>query len=305
MRYYLFFVIILGSLLSSCGGEDDPVIDNNPDIEEESADTGAFVFEVNGSDANLNMTVYYHIPEGDVENMPVLFVLHGNGRNATGIRNAWIKEANAKDIILVAPEFSDGDFPGGDGYILGNVFEDGDNPSPETLNPEEDWAFSVLEPLFDEIKSKTGNLSSTYNIFGFSAGAQFAHRFMMFKPNARFDKVLASAAGWYTVPNMSISFPYGIDKCPIKEVSPSSYFSTDFTLQIGTLDNDPNAGALRRNAVVDQQGDNRYDRAFHMFNTSKIITEELSLNFNWSIIETQGNDHDLGGSIPQASDLLY
>ncbi|MBZ9627210.1 hypothetical protein LB456_06995 [Psychroflexus sp. CAK57W] len=305
MRYYLFFVIILGSLLSSCGGEDDPVIDNNPDIEEESADTGAFVFEVNGSDANLNMTVYYHIPEGDVENMPVLFVLHGNGRNATGIRNAWIKEANAKDIILVAPEFSDGDFPGGDGYILGNVFEDGDNPSPETLNPEEDWAFSVLEPLFDEIKSKTGNLSSTYNIFGFSAGAQFAHRFMMFKPNARFDKVLASAAGWYTVPDMSISFPYGIDKCPIKEVSPSSYFSTDFTLQIGTLDNDPNAGALRRNAVVDQQGDNRYDRAFHMFNTSKIITEELSLNFNWSIIETQGNDHDLGGSIPQASDLLY
>lgn len=305
MRYSLFFAIVLGSLLYSCGGDDDTVTENNPGTGEESADTGAFIYNVSRSDANINMTVYYHIPVGDVENMPVLFVLHGNGRNATGIRNAWIEEANTKDFILVAPEFSDGDFPGGDGYILGNVFQDGDNPSSATLNPEEDWAFSVIEPLFDEIKSQTGNLSSTYDIFGFSAGAQFAHRLMMFKPNARFNKIIASAAGWYTVPDRSISFPYGIGESPIEQVSPSSYFSTDLTLQIGTLDNDPNANALRRNSVVDQQGDNRYDRAFHMFNTSKTITEELAVNFNWSIIETQGNDHDLEGSIPQASDLLY
>lgn len=305
MRYYLFFVIILGSLLSSCGGEDDPVIDNNPDIEEESADTGAFVYEVSRSDASLNMTVYYHVPSGDVEDMPVLFVLHGNGRNATGIRNAWIKEANAEDIILVAPEFSDAGFPGGDGYILGNVFKDGDNPSPETLNPEKDWAFSVIEPLFDEVKSQLGNTSSTYNIFGFSAGAQFAHRFMLFKPEARAKKIVASAAGWYTVPDTSITFPYGIDESPIEEVDPLSYFSKDFTLQIGTLDKDSDAPSLRRNTVVDQQGTNRYDRAYHMFNTSKAITGELSVNFNWSIVETQGNDHDLEGSISQASDLLY
>lgn len=305
MRYYLFFVIVLGSLLSSCGGDDDTVIDNNPGTGEESADTGAFIFDINRSDANLNMTVYYHIPEGDVESMPVLILLHGNGRNAREMRNAWISESNAKGVITVAPEFSDEDFPGGDGYILGNVFVDGDNPSQATLNPEEDWAFSVIEPLFDEIKSKTGNLSNTYNIFGFSAGAQFAHRFMLFKPDARVDKIVASAAGWYTVPDASITFPYGIDESPIQEVSPLSYFSKDFTIQIGTLDNDPNAPSLRRNAVVDQQGDNRYDRAFHMFNRSKTITEELSVNFNWSIVETQNNGHNLEGSISQASDILY
>lgn len=307
MRYYLFFGLVIGSLLSSCGGNDETVISDEDDPGNETGLTGsgAFSFDVNRSDGNLNMIVYYHIPEGDVDNMPVLFSLHGNGRNATGVRNAWVKEANAKNFILVAPEFSDADFPGGDGYILGNVFEDGDNPSSATLNPEEDWAFSVIEPLFDEIKALTGNTSSQYNVFGFSAGAQFAHRFMMFKPDARFDKILASAAGWYTVPDVSISFPYGIDQSPIEDVSASSYFSTDFTLQIGTLDNDPNASSLRRNSVVDQQGNNRYDRAFHMFNRSKAITEELSVNFNWSIVETQNNGHDLEGSIQQASNILY
>jgi predicted esterase len=305
MKYFCFSIVIV-ALLLSCGGDDDNVIDDNQNNgEEEFSDTGAFVQGINRSDGNLNMIVYYHVPKGDVENMPVLFTFHGNGRNAAEIRNAWIDEANAKDFIIVAPEFSDEDFPGGDGYILGNVFEDGDNPSSATLNPEEDWAFSVIEPLFDEIKSKTSNLSSTYDIFGFSAGAQFAHRLMMFKPNARFDKVVASAAGWYTVPDASITFPYGINQSPIEEVAPSSYFSTDLILQIGTLDNDPNAPAMRRNSAVDQQGNNRYDRAFHMFNTSKAITEELSVNFNWSIVETQGNDHDLEGSIPQASEILY
>ncbi|NEV94577.1 hypothetical protein G3567_10525 [Psychroflexus sp. YR1-1] len=305
MRYPLFFAIILASLLSGCGEEDDPNIDNTPDTGEEVTDTGAFVFDVSRSDASLNMIVYYHIPDGDLENMPILFVFHGGGRNAMGIRNAWIAESNAKGFMVIAPEFSDQNFPGGDAYNLGNVFQDGDNPSSESLNPESDWTFSIIEPLFDKVKTLRGNTSSTYDVFGFSAGAQFAHRFMLFKPEARFDRVVASAAGWYTVPDPSISFPYGIDKSPIEAISPSSYFSTDFTLQIGTLDNDPNAPALRRNSVVDLQGDNRYDRAYHMFNRSKILTEELSVNFNWSLIETQGNGHDLEGSIPQASDLLY
>ena len=304
---YLCFAFLLSVLLLGCGGDDDEnnTIDDNQNNDDALTGTGAFVHEVDRTNVNLNMVVYFHIPNGNVANMPVLFVMHGNGRNATGIRNAWIGEANAKGFIVVAPEFSEGNFPGGDGYILGNVFEDGDNPSPSTLNPEKDWAFSVIEPLFDEIKSRTGNLSSTYKVFGFSAGAQFAHRFMMFKPNARVDKIVASAAGWYTVPDASITFPYGIDKSPINEVSPASYFSTDFILQIGTLDNNPNAANLRRNSVVDQQGNNRYDRAYHMFNASKVITETLSLDFNWSIIETQGNDHDLEGSISQASEILY
>jgi len=298
-----FLITVFLILLGSCDNHDE-VIPDEPTIQI-NLGTGFFRYNYQTSNTSIPIDIYYHIPEADLTSMPITFIFHGNSRNAVEYRNAWIEKANNKEFIVIAPKFSASDFPGGDGYILGNVFEDGDNPSANSLNPEADWAFSVIEPLFDEVKSQLGNTSSTYNIFGFSAGAQFAHRFMLFKPEARANKIVASAAGWYTVPDTSITFPYGIDESPIEEVDPLSYFSKDFTLQIGTLDKDSNAPSLRRNAVVDQQGTNRYDRAYHMFNTSKAITEKLSVNFNWSIVETQGNDHDLEGSISQASDLLY
>ena len=128
---------------------------------------------------------------------------------------------------------------------------------------------------------------------------------MMFKPNARFNKVIFSAAGWYTVPDYSVTFPYGFVDSPLENTALSSIFSNSFTIQIGILDNQPSAPSLRRNSVVDQQGNNRFDRAYYMFNTSQSYAEDLNLKFNWEIIQTPNNDHNLEQSIPQASDILF
>ena len=38
------------------------------------------------------------------------------------------------------------------------------------------------------------------DLFGHSAGSQVAHRFLLFKPTNKTNKVILSAAGWYTVP---------------------------------------------------------------------------------------------------------
>jgi len=288
-------------LIVSC--EDNDSISNSTDPIFEGS--GLYTFNYTKTNGEINMRIFFHVPLGDVQNMPVLFVFHGASRNPNDYRNEWIAEANEKQVIVVVPEFSNTNFPGGDGYNLGNVFVDGDNPSLATLNPEQDWAFSIIEPLFDDIKSKTGNNSSRYDVFGFSAGSQFAHRFLMFKPEARINQVVASAAGWYTVPDETVTFPYGIADCPIENNTNYDYFSKRMTLQIGTLDNNPNASALRRNDIVDQQGTNRYDRAFYMFNTSQARAQSLGVNFNWEIIETPNNAHNSGQSVPQASDVLY
>lgn len=302
MIKHTFFLFVIFLIFSSCDNYEETLPDET--TEEITVGTGIFRFNYQSSDSQIPMDIYYHVPDANLATMPVLFIFHGAGRNAVEYRNAWIEEANNRQIIIIAPKFSSTDFPGGDGYNLGNVFEDGDNPSPDSLKPETDWAFSVIEPLFDNVKSKLGNTSGTYNIFGFSAGGQFAHRFMMYKPNARVDKIVASASGWYTVPDSTVEFPYGIGNCPIENISPSNYFSKDMTIQIGTLDNDPNATALRRNSIVDQQGTNRYDRAFYMFNTSKVIAENLGETFNWKIIETPGNDHDNRGAVEQAAEII-
>ena len=297
--------IILVSLLlifiASCDQNDV----SNQDQDEVIEGTGAFLFNYNTSNSTKSINVFYHIPKDVQNNSPILFLFHGAGRNASDIRDSWIAEANSKQFIIVAPEFSDQEFPGGDAYNLGNVFIDGDNPSSQTLNPESDWTFSAIEPIFDEFKFKSDNNSPNYNVFGFSAGAQFAHRFMMFKPNASINKIVASAAGWYTVPDNDESFPYGFLNSPLEDISLSNLFSKSFTIQIGTLDNNPNAPALRRNPIVDQQGDNRFDRAFYMINISKDYAESLNLNFNWEIIETPGNAHNLEGAVEQASDVLF
>jgi predicted esterase len=298
--YSLLFILIL--IFNSCDNYEEAVPDGP--AEQITVGTGFYRFNYQMTDKVLPMDIYYHVPDANLNTMPILFVFHGNGRNAVEYRNAWIEEANTREFIVITPKFSFTDFPGGDGYNLGNVFSDGDNPSSASLNDEQDWAFSIIEPLFDDVKSQLGNISSTYNIFGFSAGGQFVHRFVMFKPNARINKAVASGSGWYTVPDNTEEFPYGIDNCPIENIAPSSYFSKQMTIQIGTLDNNPNASALRRNPTVDQQGTNRYDRAFYMYNTSKTIAEDLGIEFNWQIVETPDNDHDNAGAVEQAVEIL-
>ena len=94
-------------------------------------------------------------------------------------------------------------------------------------------------------------------MFGFSAGAQFVHRFIQFKPNARFDKVVAGAAGWYTVPDNTIPFPYGYENSILNTANLDNLLSSDLYIQVGALDNNPNSAGLRHNEYADAQGLNR------------------------------------------------
>lgn len=169
----LFLISLILFLIGACDNNSE-VVPNSPS-DQISVGTGIFKFDYQTTNRNIEMNIYYHVPDANINTMPILFVFHGAGRNAVEYRNAWIDEANSREFIVVTPKFSSTDFPGGDGYNLGNVFEDGDNPTLSTINEEQDWAFSIIEPLFDTVKSNLGNVSSTYNIFGFSAGGQFAH----------------------------------------------------------------------------------------------------------------------------------
>ena len=49
-----------------------------------------------------------------------------------------------------------------------------------------------------------------YNAWGHSGGAQFLHRFALFVPNSKLGVGVCSNAGWYTVPETGVDYPYGI-----------------------------------------------------------------------------------------------
>ncbi|OZV70569.1 hypothetical protein [Winogradskyella aurantia] len=279
---------------------------NTPELPNNSL-TGTGFFEYSDYEpfSNKVMNIYYHVPPNSSATTPMLFVFHGAGRNAKDYRNAMLEKANTFGFIIIAPEFSITNFPGGDAYNLGNVFVDGDNPSPATLNPEEDWTFSVIDPLFDFIKTNLENTTEKYHVFGHSAGGQFAHRFVMFKPNARIEKVVASASGWYTVPTEDVSFPYGFNNSPLENLSLNELYDKNLTVLIGDLDNDPNAPGLRHNVFADAQGINRFARAQYFYNLAFEQAQDGNLDFNWVLEINNGADHNYVEASLKAADLIF
>ncbi|WP_299520978.1 hypothetical protein [Winogradskyella sp.] len=251
------------------------------------------------------MNVYYHIPPNSNSSTPILIVFHGAGRNANEYRNSFINKANLHSFIVLVPEFSASTFPGGDGYNLGNVYVDGDNPTLSSLNPEEEWAFSVIEPLFDFFRNSVGNLNPSYDVFGHSAGGQFAHRFVMFKPNANFDRVVASGSGWYTMPDLAINFPYGFQNSLLTTMDFIRLYNIELTVLIGEFDDNPNASGLRRNEFADAQGITRYERAQSFFDKASSSAQGLDLNFNWNLEVNDDAGHDFTLAISKVSDLLF
>ena len=304
-RYPLIFIFGSCLLFNSCSGDLNELANEPEILNANTTGSGFFEYADYVPFGNKVIKTYYYIPKNVTSTAQIVFIFHGNGRNAKDYRDAAIEKANQYNFIVIVPEFSTVNFPGGDAYNLGNVFLDGDNPSSASLLLEENWTFSIIEPIFDFIIEKTVNTSTNYKIIGHSAGGQFAHRFALFKPNARYTKVVASASGWYTVPDFLVTFPYGFKKSPLDNVNLAKIFSKHIYIQVGELDNSASASGLRRNQFADIQGDNRYDRAYYFYNTSKDLAVTNNVTFNWKIQTNTGLTHDFRPAIQKAADLLF
>lgn len=272
-----------------------------------SNSTGSFLYYPTSSLPPVK--VFYHIPQGDISLMPIIFSFHGASRNADDYRDYWISMSNSNKFMVFAPEFSSQKYPGlGDNYLMGNVFDDGDNPTENEFNEFSEWTFSVIDDIFDFIVNQVSGTQERYNAWGHSGGAQFLHRFAFFVPNSKLNIGVCSNAGWYTVPESNIDFPYGIglpftsneinlpdfilQNYPSYQISLNKFFQKELVIHLGTDDNDSNSSGLRHNNVVDsQQGDNRYDRGNYFFSTSNSISNQLLLPFNWIKSEIAGVGH--------------
>lgn len=254
--------------------------------------TGSFIFSRYSPFIGKPIRVFYHIPVGQTDSLPVLMALHGDERDAQAYVNDWISAADQNGFMVFAPEFSEVNFPGGDGYNLANMFVDGDNPSSQTLIPDSLWTFSVLDPLFLDIKSRTGNISEGYVAFGHSAGAQFLSRFLLFKPESRMQKAICANAGWYTVPDRNVNFPYGLGLSPATEPGIKQAFGKNLLVLLGKLDTNPNSSGLRHNQQADAQGLFRLARGRYFFAESEKIATALNTPLNWKLSEVAGVGHD-------------
>ena len=247
-------------------------------------EAGSGKYEV--SYGGKTIPVWYFLPNDARADTPILIVMHGVNRDADRYRDEWIPHASRYGFIVIAPEFSKEAFPGENSYNLGNTHD-----AENRLQPREQWSFSFLEPIFDAMKSATGNRSERYYLYGHSAGAQFVHRFLYFMPDARVIQAVAANAGWWTLPDHEIDFPYGLRGSGIDATELKSLLQRPLVVLLGTDDIDENHVNLRKTSEAMAQGPHRYARGQFYFETARHQAKALGVPLAWQLATAPGAGH--------------
>jgi poly(3-hydroxybutyrate) depolymerase len=245
------------------------------------------------------LRVFATRPIGLAPDRPVVFVMHGRGRNADEYRDQWRDLAEEYNFLLLVPEFSKADFPGPERYNLGNVFDDNGQ-----VNPKSEWSYTAIEKIFDDARSRFGMSVGSYSIYGHSAGAQFVHRFIFHVPDARVDQIVAANAGWYTMPDFNVAFPYGLQGSVVDRLDLAKSLDLPVTILLGDQDTDPNHSSLRRSPEAMEQGEHRFARGFAFFKMGSELATEVNTPFNWQMGIVEGADHDNRLMAPAAVPFL-
>jgi pimeloyl-ACP methyl ester carboxylesterase len=155
--------------------------------------------------AGLPQNVYLSRPVGLGADRPIVLALHGEQRDAARYCDALSDLAVEHQVMVVVPEFSERNFPGAAGFEEGNVMT-----ADGGVRPRSEWAFSVIEPIFDAVREHFSMTTPGYGIFGRSAGARFVQRFLLLEPDARVRRAVVLEAGAYTLPDFNLEYPRGL-----------------------------------------------------------------------------------------------
>ncbi|WP_395373487.1 hypothetical protein [Marinicella sp. W31] len=235
------------------------------------------------------LRVWTYIPEQFTQKSAVVFVMHGTKRDGERYRNEWTALADQHNFLVVVPEFPKDQFPGSRGYNLGNVFKKNGQQNDKGV-----WSFSAIEPLFDAIKKRTDSQRSGYAIYGHSAGSQFVHRFLYHIPEARLTKAVAANAGWYTLPDFSVAFPYGLKKSVVDAKQLKAAFEKKLVVLLGTEDTSTTSKYLRKTPEAMAQGAHRFARGQFYFKAGQNAAQKYQSAFNWRLELAPGVGHKNG-----------
>ncbi len=286
-----FILVIVSLMLISCSKDEKPTV-------EEQEKGGILNFETGPDFGNKTIPVHYFIPKGQKDQMSFQIVLHGDDRNAREYIAAWAQKGREYGIIIIAPEFSEAQFNTA-------LYHQGNAVVNSQLNAPEKTTFSLIDRIFEFVKEELKISNTQYNIYGHSAGAQFVHRFVGFYNSPYLKSAIAANSGWYTFPDETINYPYGIrnlvtDYSGLRRAS----YQKELIILLGTADT-LRTGGLRTTTQADSQGKNRLERGmkFFNFNSEKATLESHTFNWRISYGDNIGHDHKLMSQV--AADLLY
>ncbi|MBI5878532.1 MAG: hypothetical protein HZB53_12860 [Chloroflexi bacterium] len=186
----------------------------------------------------LPYSAYIHVPPKAPAGKPlqVVIALHGMNGEGKGFAGSLIKAADQHNWLLVAPTIAYGNWR-----------------DPSAVALEDIEIAERLNATIQRLPGLTGlKLKDHVKIFGFSRGAQVAHRFALSYPED-VSVVVAYSAGTYTLPLTSVRvvsgarpeslpFPYGIADLPARLGHPINFAlfkQVRFLIGVGGNDNKP------------------------------------------------------------------
>jgi len=264
---------------------------------------GRFLYKDPAAATGKSLWVWTYRPKSFTADSPIVFVMHGVKRNADIYRNNWITLADYHGFLIVAPEFSRGDFPGSWHYNLGNVMYRADSNGALAANAERYWSFPIIDRVFDIVRDLTKTNRTSFSLFGHSAGGQFVHRYMTFTGGPRVDLAIAANPGWYTMTTRKEKFPYGLGGTKVTDDDLRRLYARPLVVLLG--EDDTQRGTyLRTTPEADRQGANRLERGKTYFTDAKRNALARKMPFNWKLQTVPGVGHKNAGMAGPAADLI-
>lgn len=142
---------------------------------------------------------YVYVPASAGQNPSMAVLIHGISCNAAEQILRFVDEAELRGMVLIAPLFERTKY--------GKYQQVVDRQTGIRSD------LALLE-IVERVAKQSGADNSKFNLFGFSGGSQFAHRFAMLHPD-RVASCVCASAGWYTFPDGARGYPQGIGSHPL------------------------------------------------------------------------------------------
>ena len=243
-----------------------------------------------------DVVLHYKLPQEINDDTKVLFIIHGQSRNASDYINHWVSISEDKNVLLIAPEFKKAD------YKYFSLLETATSNGAIKQNADM-YLNNSIDSFFTYFKSRYNIQASKYSIFGHSAGGQFAHRYLLYSDKPRVEKAVIANPGWYTF-LAGARFPYGITDSPIEiDGDAVKYFlSMRNTLLLGS--DDLGSKSLNMSPGAMKQGENRFTRGNNYFNSLIDISSNNSIPFRWNYEVVPDTGHDYRKMSDAALEIL-
>ncbi len=236
--------------------------------------------------------VHFSVPPNAVRNTPILVVVPGAQRDAKAYRDDWHPLAVARPFIVLAIEASQASFPTEFDYNAGGV-----TTRRGAARPEAEWLYSAVEPLFDDFKLRFGSQRRRYSIYGHSAGGQFVHTFLLFRPEARVARAVAANPAFFMMPESEAAYPFGVNGAPIAAGAIKHWLASSVVLALGDRDLDPRTLPLSNGSLARAQGPHVLARGLRFYHEMLVTAAERGVPLAWRLDVL----HDVGHSNKQVA----